>query len=225
MKRLTVLLVLLGAAPASAGQLMVVGRTGTLYEPRAVKAGPARVKVSGRRCAVAARTPLAALLDSRLKVALRDYGACGKRAAAASGLYVRGVAGERAQGADGWVYKRGHRAPPSGAADLASRTRGRILWFWCRMGKAGCQRTLETTALADVGTAGQDLDVRVRAYDDQGKGVPAAGSTVTVGHDAAAVADADGIAHVRLGAETGTLGVVATQPGRIRSFVEKVEVL
>ena len=50
-----------------------------------------RVTVAGHRCTVGARTPLAALLDSRLTLKLRDYGACSRRARDASGLYVRGV--------------------------------------------------------------------------------------------------------------------------------------
>lgn len=224
MKRLVVLILLACAAPASASDLLVVGRTETLHGPHTVNARAQRVTVGGHRCTVGARTPLAALLDSGLKLALRDYGACSKRPADASGLYVRGVGGERERGADGWVYKTGHKTPSTGAADLASRTRGRVLWFWCRMGKTGCQRTLETTTLADVGAAGTVLDVRVRAYDDRGKGVPAVGARVTIGSAAAAVTGPDGIAHVPLGAQTGTLDVVATQPKRVRSFGDEVEV-
>ena len=64
----------------------------------------------------------------------------------------------------------------------------------------------------------------VRAYDDRGKAVPAAGATVTVGGKASAVADADGVAAVTLGPETGTLNVVATQAKRVRSFAEEITV-
>ncbi len=219
MTRLAVLILLVCAAPASASDLLVVGRTDTLHGPKAVPAGRQRVTVGGHRCTVGARTPLAALLASGLKLSLRDYGVCSKRPADAAGLYVRGVAGETAHGADGWVYKLGHRVPSTGAGDLASRTRGPVLWFWCRTGETGCQRTLDTTVLADAGGV---VDVRVRAYDDHGMGIAAAGATVTVGAGASAVAGADGVAHVPLGAETGTLDVVATQAKRVRSFGDTV---
>ena len=64
----------------------------------------------------------------------------------------------------------------------------------------------------------------MRAYDDRGKSVPAEGATVTIGGKASAVADADGVAAVTLGPETGTLDVVATQAKRVRSFAEEVSV-
>lgn len=225
MRSLIVILAVLAAAPAAdAAQLLVVGRGGeVLYGPDATEAGSQRVTVGRKRCTVGARTPLAALLDSRLKLSLRDYGACSKRARDASGLYVRGIAGQRERGRSGWVFKRGNRALSTGAADLGSRTRGRVLWFWCVSGKNGCQRTLDVDLAAETAAPGSVLQVQVRAYDDQGRSVPAAGATVTVG-DASATADADGVAAVTLGPETVTLDVVATQPKRVRSFAEAVTV-
>ncbi len=225
MKRLAVLFALLVAAPAHGAQLLVVGRGGeVLHGPHAVNAGAQRVRVAGHRCTVGARTPLAALLDSRLVLKLRDYGACSKRASDASGLYVRSVARQKERGRDGWVYKRGNRTPSSGAADLASRTRGRVLWFWCVNGKKGCQRTLDVEPAAETAAPGSVLEVTVRAYDDRGRSVPAAGATVTIGGTASAVAGADGVAAVTLGPETGTVDVVATQARRIRSFAEEISV-
>lgn len=224
MTRLAVLLAVLAAAPAQGAQLLVVGRGGeVLHGPHAVDARAARVVVGGHRCTVGARTPLAALLDSDLTYRLRDYGSCSRRARDASGLYVRAVGGQKERGRDGWVYKRGNKTPSTGAADLASRTRGRVLWFWCVNGKHGCQRTLDVEPAAESAAPGSVLEVTVRAYDDRGRSVPAAGATVTVG-DASAVADADGVAAVTLGPETGDLAVVATQDKRVRSFAEEVSV-
>ncbi len=224
MRTLVVLLTLVCAAPASASELLVVGRTKTLSGPRAVKAGADHVKVGGRRCAVAARTPLAALLDARLKLSLRDYGACGRQAAAASGLYVRGVAGEQENGRRrlGLQARAPDAVQRSGRPGVAHARPGAVVLV--PAGQTGCQRTLDTMTLADVGAAGEVLDVQVRAYDDQGKGIPAAGATVSVGDSASAVADADGVAHVTLGPETGTLDVVATAPRWVRSFPDPVEV-
>ncbi|MEA2124284.1 MAG: hypothetical protein QOI80_1066, partial [Solirubrobacteraceae bacterium] len=108
MRTLLLVAVLTLAPPAGAAELLVVGRSGTLFGPHAVKAK--RTRAHG--CRVAARTPLAALLASGLKVKVRDYGAC-----APGGLYVRSVAGQRERGRDGWVYKRGHDTPSVGAGD------------------------------------------------------------------------------------------------------------
>ena len=210
MRALAVAFALLLAAPASGAQLLVVGRHGTLAGPRAVAAK--RTRIAG--CHVPARTPLAALLSTRLKVRVRDYGAC-----APSGLYVRSVAGQAERGRDGWVYKVGNSAPGTGAA--ATRARGRVLWFWCHSGTHGCQRTLAVAPDRDSVNAGGTLRVTVTAYDDNGKGVRAAGARVTFG-SASAVADGSGVA--TLTAPAGARRVVATQTGRVRSFAARVRV-
>jgi hypothetical protein len=204
---LVVFFVLLLAAPASAAELLVVGRDGTLLGPRAVKAE--RTRAHG--CRVPARTPLAALLASRLSVQVRDYGAC-----APGGLYVRAVEGQRERGRDGWVYKTAHDAPGIGAAEPSQRTRGRVLWFWCVSGPDGCQRTLDASARrVDAGS----VRVTVRAYDNNGKGIAAAGAVVRCG-GAEATAGPGGVAVLTVGA--GCRRVVATQPGRVRSFAVAV---
>ena len=203
MRLLVVTLALALAAPAGASELLVVGRHGTLYGPHAVKAKRARA----HGCRVPARTAMAALLAGPLKVRVRDYGAC-----AAGGLYVRAVAGQREHGRDGWVYKLAHDAPGIGAAEPSQRTRGRVLWFWCVKGRHGCQRTLDATASR---TGPGAVRVVVTAYDDNGKGVPAAGATVRCGQ-ASALTDAKGVATLIAGSSCRR--VVATQAGRVRSF-------
>jgi len=224
--RLALLLVLIAAAPASAAELMVVGRSDTLLEPRAFAFKDAKVPVAGRRCSVDGRTALSALVRTPLKLGLRDFGACGPRAADGGGLYVRSVAGEAERGSDGWVYKVDNRAPGVGAGDPAGRLDRRtvqVLWFWCRMGASGCQRTLSVAPERDVVAPGGVVRVLVRAHNDEGVAPAAAGARVTMG-SASAVTDADGEAVLRAPMQTGTLDVVATQRGRVRSFAATVTV-
>ncbi len=77
---------------------------------------PARtLRVGGRRCRVAAATPLAALLGAgaagRISgIGVRDYGRCSRtRARDSASLFVTGIAGEGNRGRNGWVYKVGRR--------------------------------------------------------------------------------------------------------------------
>ncbi len=213
------------AAAAPRADVMVVGRSHTLRAPAAVTLKTATVKAGGKRCRVAARTPLAALARTSVDFAVRDYGSCSRRPADAAGLYVRAVGRERERGRGGWVYKIGHKAPGSGAGDPAShlRTGDDVLWFWCRNGAHGCQRTLAVVPERTTAAAGSALRVTVTAYDDEGKGVPGAGATVRLG-SATARADADGVATLTVSQHTGTLQAVATEHKLVRSFPVAVKV-
>jgi hypothetical protein len=225
-----VLLALAVPAPADAAsvQLMVVGKTRVLREAGPVRLKARSVRVGGRRCAVG-RTPLSVLAGTRLSLRLRDYGACGRSARDAASLYVRAVAGERARGASGWVYKVGRRAGTTGAADPSGPfgrgrlNRGaRVLWFWCaQTGGEACQRTLEVSSAASVGADGT-LPVTVRGYDDNGNGVPVAGATVRLG-SATAVTDASGVARV-VAPGAGAYRLTAERDGMVRSWPRKVTV-
>ncbi len=215
-------------AQAAAGakvDVMVAGRSRILRAPGAVTLKTATVKAGGKRCRVAARTPLAALARTSLSFAVRDYGSCSRRPADAAALYVRAISGERERGRGGWVYKIGHKAPGSGAGDPASRLRrgDAVLWFWCRNGAHGCQRTLAVAPDRATAAPGSELRVTVTAYDDDGKGIPGAGATVTLG-SATAQADADGVATLTVPAQTGTLRAVATKKSLVRSFPAVVKV-
>ncbi len=227
---LVVALVVVAVAPAPAqaapkADVMVVGRSAVLRAPGPVALKRATVKVGARRCRVAGATPLAALARTPLSLSLRDYGACGRRTADAGGLYVRGVEGERERGRDGWVYKIGRRTPGSPAGDPASRLRGgaELLWFWCRLGRHGCQRTLAVSPDRTSAAPGDTLRVTVTAFDDHGRGVRAAGATVRLGA-AAAITGPDGVATLTVGPETGTVQAVATEAGLVRSFGAGVRV-
>jgi hypothetical protein len=220
------------AVPAPAGaasvQLMVVGKTRVLREAGPVRLKARSVRVGGRRCALG-RTPLSVLAGTRLSLRLRDYGACGRSARDAGSLYVRAVAGERARGASGWVYKVGRRAGTTGAADPSGpfgrgrlKRGARVLWFWCaQTGGQACQRTLEVSSAASVG-AGGTLAVTVRGYDDNGNGVPVAGATVRLG-SATAVTDASGVAQV-VAPAAGGYRLTAERDGMVRSWPRKVTV-
>jgi hypothetical protein len=233
MRRLVSAAVLLAlAVPASAGaasvQLMVVGKTRVLREAAPVRLKARSVRVGGRRCAVG-RTPLSVLAGTRLRLRLRDYGACGRSPRDAGSLYVRAIAGERARGASGWVYKVGRRAGTTGAADPSGpfghgrlKRGARVLWFWCaQTGGVACQRTLEVSSPGSV-AAGGVLAVTVGGYDDNGKGVPVPGATVRLG-SATAVTDASGVAQI-VAPGAGRYRLTAEHAGMVRSWPRKVTV-
>lgn len=214
-------------APASAAKvgLMVVGKERVLRKPADVRLKARTVKVSGRRCRVAARTPLAVLAATRLRLGIRDYGACGRRVRDAGGLYVARVGRERERGRGGWVYKVGRRAGSTGAADLAGRRLRhgqRVTWFWCEQDASGsCQRTLDVRPERTLVAPGEALRVTVRGYDDNGRGVPVEGATVRLGA-ATALTGADGVAVVTVPA--GARAVEAFKDGLVRAFPREVTV-
>ena len=221
-------------APAVAAKVdvMVVGKQRVLKPPAQVRLKPRTVKVGRRRCQIAAATPLAALVATHVKFALRDYARCGGRPRDASGLYVASVAGERERGNSGWVYKVGRRAGTAGAADLSGpfgtgrrlRNGQRITWFWCTLeSSGGCQRTLEAQPDRTTATPGETLNVTVRGYDDFGKGVLVEGATVRLG-SASAVTGAAGTATLTVPAETGDLPLEAERDGMVRAFPQAVTV-
>ena len=225
-------LLLPASADAARVQVMVVGQDHVLRAPKTVKLKPRSVKVGGKRCRIAAATPLAALVATKLKLALRDYGSCGKRPRDAGGLYVSKVGGEREKGRGGWVYKVGRRAGSAGAADpsgpfgTGKRVRGgqRITWFWCEQNQAGgCQRTLEVRPDRAGAAPGEALRVTVRGYDDQGHGVPVGGASVRLG-SATAVTGADGAAVLTVPAASGRLRLQAGRDGMVRAFPREVAV-
>lgn len=206
----------------------MVAFRGSRVAVRKVRAPAATVRVGKRkRCAIAAATPLAALVRARPgKVVLSDYGSCSrKRVRDAGGLFVRSIRGQRNRGLDGWVYKVGRRLGTAGVADPTGpfgsgrlRAGQRVLWFYCVYTDGSCQRTLETR-VEDQGD-GTAL-VRVVGYDDGGKGIAVEGARVTAGA-ASAITAADGRASLRLPA--GLHVVYASKAGSIRSFGERVAV-
>jgi hypothetical protein len=233
---LAVLLGLAFAAPAPAGavevQVMVVGKERVLRGPASVALRPRNVKAGGRRCAAGKATPLSVLAGTRLRLRLRDYGSCGRSPRDSGGLFVTRVGSESNRGNDGWVYKVGRRSGTTGAADPGGsfgngrRLRGsdRVLWFWCVQDRQQhCQRTLEATPEQSLVSAGAPLRVRVRAYDDFGRAIPAAGAVVRLG-TTEAVAGADGIATLTVSMVTGGTTLLATGAGAVRSFLERVTI-
>ena len=221
-----VLAALAAPAPAAAAEVdvMVVGKERVLRQPDDVRLKARTVKVGRKRCRVGARTPLSVLAATRLPLAVRDYGSCGRRPRDSVGLYVTKVAGERERGRGGWVYKIGRRTPSLGAADVSGRRlRGgdRVLWFWCEQNDSGgCQRTLEATPDRTAAAPGEALTVTVRGYDDNGRGVAVEGATVRLG-SATAVTGADGVAVLTV-VDGGALQ--ASKDGMVRTFPREVAV-
>lgn len=210
-------------APPTIEQL-VVFRSGKVVQGRTRGAG-AVVRVRGRRCAVAAATPLAALVRSRPgRIGLADYGSCSRRARDGGQLFVRSIGDDRNRGQNGWIYKVGHKQATAGAGDPSGpfgrgRLRGgrRVTWFYC-LYRYGCQRTLELRARSEGGGV---LSARVRGYDDAGRGVAIEGAMVSAGGQAAST-DASGTARLRLA--PGSHVVHASKAGLVRSFGERVTV-
>jgi hypothetical protein len=219
------------AAQAAKVDVMVVGRTEVLVPAKSVTLKSRAAGVRGERCSIGRATPLSVLAGTGVRYRLVDYGACSRNPRDAGSLYVRKIGPDRERGRDGWVYKVGRKVGSAGAADPAGsfgdgrklRAGQQVLWFWCvKDGNDACQRTLATSAAATV-APGAPLAVTVRGYDEQGRGVPVAGATVTLG-GASAQTGADGVAAVTAPATPGEATVQATKPGLVLSFPRKVKV-
>ncbi|MBO9532319.1 MAG: hypothetical protein J7513_05005 [Solirubrobacteraceae bacterium] len=156
----------------------VATKNGTLIGPIAVRAKEVRVRVSGKRCTVAAGTPLAALvaLKSAAKrppkvgtIRLRDYAACGKRPSSSSRLYLTGIGADRERAPDGWIYEVNGKGGTTSAADpLGPFGRGRlekhatVNWRWCRISEdpeGDCGDTLAIGKIVARVTRGGDTPV------------------------------------------------------------------
>ncbi len=203
---------------------MVVFRDGSAQTTQ-VRAAKTLVRVRGRRCAAGSGTALAALARSRVgRLRLRDFGSCSRRPRDGAGLFVSGIGADRNRGRKGWAYKVGRRGATAGAADPAGafgngrlRSGQRVTWFYCRLSSDGCQRSLELRVRAEAG----GLVAGVRGYNDEGKGVAVEGAEVRAG-GVVALTGADGRA--RLALPSGSYRALATKPGLVRSFTERVEV-
>jgi hypothetical protein len=228
-RTLLALVVLMGlGAPAEAAapkvRQLVVFRDGSAAS-ETVSTRATRVRVEGRRCTAGDRTALAALVRSRPgRLRLRDFGACSMRGRDGGGLFVDAIRRDRNRGRNGWVYKVGRRAATAGAADPGGpfgrgrlRAGQRVTWFYCRLRRGGCQRTLELEWRAEPGS----LVATVRGYDDEARGVAVEGATVRAG-GVSALTDAAGEARLPLPA--GRYRAMAEKDGLVRSFTERVEV-
>jgi hypothetical protein len=224
------LLAVAPGAAAAAGSprvdVMVVGKTRVLRAPVSVLARALSVKVGSRRFAVAAGTPIAALAALRTpSFAVRDYGSCSPTSPTASELlYVTRIGGDTASGTRGWVYKVGRRALGLGGANPRARVPagGRVLWFYCRLGLQGCQRTLELAGPARA-APGASVTFTVRAYDDNGKGRALGGARVRFG-GASATTTAGGTATLTAPAAAGRARAEANAAGLVPSFPLEVRV-
>src|SRR5207247_5007607 len=137
-----------------------------------------------------------------------------------AGLYVRKIGPDAARGQNGWVYKVGQKLGTAGAADPAGpfgngrlKAGAQVTWFYCRYDQRahGCQRTLGLTVAAPGGGV---LQVTAKAYDDQGRAVPARGATV---HAGGAVATTDANGNATLTVAPGTYDAFAHGPGPVPS--------
>jgi hypothetical protein len=222
-------------APAPPVQIMVVGAGNViLSQPRAISSAAIDIGVSGRACAIAAATPLAALTDLHRVggpgFAVRDYGHCTSSPRNSGQLFVYSIDGESNHGQNGWEYKVNGRSGTTGAGDPSGplgngrllSSGSRVLWFWCQAVAGGCQRTLEVSAPKAVSRGGS-VSLRVTGYDNEGRGVPMSGARVTLG-SSAAVTGASGKVTLRAPSRSGFYGVRATRPGSVPSFPQLLQV-
>jgi hypothetical protein len=215
-----------GAAAARAPVVdqLVVFPSGKVVHKR-VSTRAVTVKVHGKRCRAGAGTALPALVRSHPgKIRLRDFGSCSQRAADGSGLFVSGVGRYHNKGRDGWVYKVGTRAATAGVADPAGpfgngrlHSGKRLTWFFCRLRADGCQRSLGVRVKSEPG----GVAVTVTGYDDEGRGAPESGASVSL-DGAEQVTSTAGVSHFSVAA--GRHRVYAIKAGRVRSFTERVVV-
>ena len=210
----------LAAAPAAEAaaprvEARIVDRAGDVTGPRTVRVDPARFRSSGRTCRVRAGSPIAVLRE--LGASFRARGEC-------TNVYVFQVRDERGGGAQGWVYKVGRKLPSVSASDPGARLRTgqRVTWFWC-VRAGNCQRTLEASPAARTVAPGGSLTVRVRSYDDFGRGRAQPGATVSLGASTA-VTDASGLATLTAPATAGRFGLLARREGMVLSFPERIVV-
>jgi hypothetical protein len=139
---------------------------------------------------------------------------------------VRKIGPDANAGQDGWVYKVGRRTGTAGAADPAGpfghgrlKYGAHVLWFYCHMQGPSCQRTLSFTQIQTEPPGA--LLVHVGAYNDRGRGIPAAGVIVHV-DSVTGTTDANGA--VRIVTTPGTHTMYADGGGYVRTFQTKVEV-
>jgi hypothetical protein len=215
---------------------MVVGTGGTILSPaRTVTAGETTVRVAKKTCAVAAGTPLAALVALRRGggpgFALRDYGNCGPSPRNSGQLFVYSLAGEMNRGQDGWEYKVDGASGTTGAGDPGGprgdgrrlRAGERLLWFWCQAAGGGCERTLEVAPAVSTVARGGSFTVTVTGYDNEGRGTPVAGAIVTLGADFASTGSG-GRATLIAPLAPGRYRVSVVRVGLVPSFPETIVV-
>jgi hypothetical protein len=225
------------AVAAPAVETMVVGRSGTLIAAQTVTAAATNVSAAGRQCALAAATPLAALVavtaPRRVALGLHDYGHCDARAADSGQLFVNSIDGQSNSGQNGWEYKVGRVAGTTGAADTSGALgNGRLLasgqqllWFWCRSTDGGCQRTLGIKVSYPSGRlqAGGALTVSVSGYDNEGRGRPVAAASISFGATSAPTGRS-GRATLAVPTRPGRYTLSASKPGLVPSFPATITV-
>jgi hypothetical protein len=217
-------------------QSMIVGTHGSiLSRGQTVTASATSVRVSGRRCAVAAGTPLAVLAAVRRSggpaFALRDYGRCGSSPLSSGQLFIYSLGGESNRGQSGWEYKVDHVSGSTGAGDPSGtsgdgrrlRSAAHVLWFWCNAFAGGCQRTLDIVPSATTISPHALFNVAVTGYDNEGRGAPIVGAIATLGSDFASTGAGGNAALIAPGAP-GRYPLSASRPGLVTSFPETIVV-
>ena len=212
----------LAQAAVPSASVQVTGLSGTrLAGPKTVSLKQSsfvlKTAATSKTCTVAQGTPLAALMQSGITHAIKDFGNCSRNPLDSAMLFVDSVRGLAGTGMQGWSYKVNNRAGTAGAADPNGpfgsgtvRHGSRILWFWCTYDPTtyACQRNLEVVGPTMI-SAGSRFTVSVLAFDDAGTSIPAADVNVTVGSSLSAVTNATGKVRFTAPRAKGTYSVNA----------------
>jgi hypothetical protein len=113
----------------------------------------------------------------------------------------------------------------TGAADISGprgdgrllRPKQRVLWFWCQARAGGCERTLTVTPARAYASRRGSLTVTVTGQDNEGRAVPIAGATVTLGSHVAST-DARGRATLAVPSAAGGYWLSASRRGLVPAF-------
>tara|TARA_Y100000310_G_C20685889_1_gene818974 strand:- start:433 stop:2178 length:1746 start_codon:yes stop_codon:yes gene_type:complete len=127
----------------------------------------------------------------------------------AFGPYLSEVAGEAAEGLEGWLYLVDYVSPPIGAADYVLVEGEEVLWYYGEWGIS----PLRLIVSDDEVDSGDSTTITVEYYED-GSWLPLAGATIK-GADQDYTANGSG--QLALGLDDGFYNLYAEEDGYVRS--------
>jgi Domain of unknown function (DUF4430) len=134
------------------------------------------------------------------------------------GLFVNSINGTAGNATHYWAFKVGNTLSSVGAASVAATSGMKVLFYYTTSDPVtfATQPTLAISDNASTVKKGSTVTVKVRAYDDAGKGTLRSGAQIWVGGAKVALTSANGTARIKLTSK-GKVQIRATYPGEIRS--------
>ncbi len=206
------IVMLAAAAPAIAApnvHVRVEGGSGTLVWDTVT---PFTGTVQGH--ALSGPTPLGALItgagNANVPLGLQWFDCCG--------FFVNSINGRAGTTTSGWAFKVGNALAQNGAGAITATNGQKVLFYYTKYDPVtfATQPTLSVSDNATSVKRGATVTVKVRAYDDAGKGTLQQGAAVWVGDTQLGTTDSSGQAKIKL-TTRGKVQVRATFPGKIRS--------